>query len=215
MVISSVFCRFLAAVGVFLALSLLGPVDAVAETYRVYGVRSSDVLNIRSKPSVRGRKIGSIPPSGYGIRILGSCWSGWCPIKYRNMTGWVSKRFLVREALGSTPHRVTGIASWDVLYIRSRPSARGRKLGSIPPYGRGVSMLGPCRGNWCEINYRGIVGWASMMYLIPDTSTMRVAPRPAPTPSPNFYQPNNPQSDNTAPNTPPPADMFEGLDDPQ
>ncbi|MGI9522480.1 MAG: hypothetical protein ACR2PG_12605, partial [Hyphomicrobiaceae bacterium] len=48
--------------------------------------------------------------------------------------------------------RVRNVASWDRLNIRSGPSHRRTKVGSIPPDGRGVHCLGPCRGNWCRIS---------------------------------------------------------------
>ena len=217
MIIPCGFYRLAVATGILLTLSLSEPGQALAETYRVYGIRSSDVLNIRSHPSPQARRTGSIPPNGYGIIKLGYCASGWCPVQYRNMTGWVSRRYLVRQAPANTPHRVTGIANWDVLYIRARPSVRGRKTGSIPPYGRGVRKLGPCRGNWCKINYRGMIGWASMMYLIPDTSAVMDVPPPTPRPpaTPDIYQPNRPQPITPPVSTPPSSDMFEGLEDPQ
>lgn len=223
--------RFIALSAVFLFIFLMGIQTGLSETYRVYGVRSNDVLNIRSKPSVRGQRIGSIPPNGRGIQMLGTCSSGWCPIQYRNVLGWVSAKFLTREASVNTPYRVTGIANWDVLYIRSQPSTRGRKIGSIPPQGRGIWKLGPCSRNWCKIDYRGIIGWSSMMYLIPDQSAMRRAPalsppppvQPppppvfqvpvAPLPAPPLRQPDYKPQQPVAPRAPPPSpEMFEGLD---
>ncbi len=165
-----------AGVGLVLAMMVPGMPESLAETYRVYGVRSSDVLFIRAGPSAGSRKTGSIPPYGRGIRKLGPCVGNWCKISYRGMTGWASMRFLVREVPANTPYRVKGIASWDVLYIRARPSVRSRKIGAIPPNGRGIRKLGPCRKNWCKISYRGVTGWVSMMYLVPDTSAAPVAP---------------------------------------
>jgi uncharacterized protein YgiM (DUF1202 family) len=68
-------------------------------------------------------------------------------------------------AHGPDTYRVRGVADWDVLNIRSRPTSSSRIIGEIPPYGTGVHCLGPCRGNWCRISWRGIVGWAHMRYL--------------------------------------------------
>jgi SH3-like domain-containing protein len=187
------------SIGAFSMLVVNFTSQCLAETYRVYGVQNWDKLNIRSKPSKRGRIVGAIPPSGRGVVIIGQCRGTWCPIQYRDMTGWVSNRYLVRDAPESAPLRVVGIANWDVLYIRSKPSTRGQKIGSIPPHGRGVRKLGPCKGNWCRIAYQGTVGWASMMYLIPDTAA---------TPSGDMDAP-------VVPNAPPPQDddLMEGLED--
>jgi hypothetical protein len=78
-----------------------------------------------------------------------------------------------------------------VLFIRAWPSAKSKKVGSIPPDGRGVNRLGPCKGNWCKISYRGITGWSSMMYLVADGSAM---PAPKPYDKPLYQKP--PKRDN-------------------
>ena len=44
-------------------------------------------------------------------------------------------------------------------------SAQDRPIvGEIPPTGRGVQLLGPCR-EWCPIRYNGASGWVSGRYL--------------------------------------------------
>lgn len=68
-------------------------------------------------------------------------------------------------AHGPDTYRVRGVEDWDELNIRSGPSARRRIVGSIPPHGSGVHCLGPCRGKWCRISWRGIVGWTNMRFL--------------------------------------------------
>ena len=60
--------------------------------------------------------------------------------------------------------RVAGVASNDVLWIRSGPSTRYRKVGSIPFNGTGVQNLGCSRG-WCRVRYRGVTGYSSARYL--------------------------------------------------
>jgi N-acetylmuramoyl-L-alanine amidase len=66
-------------------------------SYRVVGVRSDDVLNIRSGPNANLSIVGAIPPNGRGIQIAGTCTGQWCPIKYQNLSGWVNRTFLARE----------------------------------------------------------------------------------------------------------------------
>ncbi len=172
---------FLSAALIFLVSSFLSIQKSVAETYRVYGVVSGDVLYIRAWPSIKSKKIGSIPPYGKGVERLGPCKGSWCKVSYQGMTGWTSMKYLTREASAGSSYRVRGIKSNDVLYIRARPSAKSKKVGSIPPYGKGVEKLGPCKRNWCKINYRGITGWSSMMYLVADTMGGHAAPTPPPT----------------------------------
>ena len=61
-------------------------------------------------------------------------------------------------------YAVRGVASNDVLWIRSGPSTRFRKIGSIPHNGRGVRMFG-CEGRWCQVRYRGVTGWSHGRHL--------------------------------------------------
>ena len=68
-------------------------------------------------------------------------------------------------AHGPDTYRVRNVESWDVLNIRTGPTARARIVGTIPPHGSGVHCLGPCSGAWCRISWRGIVGWTNMRYL--------------------------------------------------
>lgn len=171
---------FLTAIMLILVSSLLGIPKSLAEAYRVYGVVSGDVLYIRAQPSARARKVGSIPPYGKGVERLGPCEGNWCEISYRGIIGWASMKFLTPEASAGASYRVRGIRSDDVLFIRAWPSSKSKKIGSIPPDGRGVSKLGPCKGNWCKISYRGITGWSSMMYLVADGGG-----RPAPAQEPD------------------------------
>lgn len=68
-------------------------------------------------------------------------------------------------AHGPDTWRVRGVADWDVLNLRSRPTARSHKVGRLPPYANGVHCLGPCQGNWCRVSWRGQVGWVNMRFL--------------------------------------------------
>ena len=63
--------------------------------------------------------------------------------------------------------RVVGVASDDVLWIRSGPSSRYRKVGSIPFDARGVRNRG-CERRWCRVEYRGMRGWSHGRYLRED-----------------------------------------------
>ncbi len=151
---------------IILVLSFSGIQTAVAETYRVYRLDSGDVLNIRKRPSSKSKKIGSIPSYGKNIKKLGPCEGNWCKISYRGKTGWISMKYLAREASAVSTYRVKGVRSDDVLFIRAGSSTKSKKVGSIPFDGRGVKKLGPCKNNRCKISYRGKTGWTSMKYLV-------------------------------------------------
>ena len=68
-------------------------------------------------------------------------------------------------AHGPDTYRLRGVASWDRLNVRSGPGARRPVVGSIPATGSGVHCLGPCKGKWCRVSWRGIVGWTNMRFL--------------------------------------------------
>lgn len=166
--------RALAAAIAALALMLLIPLASAASevTYRVSGVASNDVLNVRDRPGVPGSRIvGILPPGERGV-----VWDGqsrragdggtWWRIFHPRVPdgGWVNARFLTEEASDATPvtpevpdspfmdhtaherlYRVTGVAANDVLNIRSGPGASNPIVGIFPPQQRGVEITGRIR----------------------------------------------------------------------
>lgn len=62
---------------------------------------------------------------------------------------------------------VRGVASNDVLNIRSGPGSKFPLVGKIPPNGRGVGVEGCAQNNsrWCIVRYNCYRGWASIKYL--------------------------------------------------
>jgi hypothetical protein len=91
------------------------------------------------------------------------------------------------EADGPDYFRVIDVAADDVLNIRAEPRAGSEKVGEIPPGADCVRNLG-CQGGlsfeeyttlteeekaarlkanprWCQVEYRGVVGWAAGRYL--------------------------------------------------
>jgi uncharacterized protein YraI len=73
---------------------------------------------------------------------------------------------------GERTYRVVAVESDDVLNIRAGPSAGHPIVGEIPPTGRGVQLLGPCR-EWCPIRYNGASGWVSGRYLAVEPTVAR------------------------------------------
>lgn len=68
-------------------------------------------------------------------------------------------------AHGPDTWRVRGVASWDRLNIREHAGASSPIIGSISATASGVHCLGPCKGNWCRVSWRGLVGWVNMRFL--------------------------------------------------
>ena len=88
--------------------------------FKVNGVASNDVLNMRSKANPASKKVGEIPPGANCVKNLG-CKGGltmseftdlskeeqavilrkrprWCHVEYRGIQGWVSARYLAEES---------------------------------------------------------------------------------------------------------------------
>ncbi len=61
---------------------------------------------------------------------------------------------------------VRGVASWDTLRVRAEPSPRAPAIGGIPSGACSVAVVGPCRGSWCRVLWRGRVGWSNASYLV-------------------------------------------------
>lgn len=64
------------------------------------------------------------------------------------------------------------------LNMRAGPGVHYARIGVIPA-GHHVEVYG-CTGGWCEVNYRGRIGWVSGRYLTDDS--YRVYPRVYPVP---------------------------------
>jgi hypothetical protein len=71
--------------------------DRPAQTFRVAGVASDDVLNVRDGPSSDYRATGAILPDAVGVRIVGQCRAEWCPIAHHGVTGWVNSFYLIED----------------------------------------------------------------------------------------------------------------------
>ena len=81
------------------------PPTQPAPSFRVAGVASHDVLNVRDGPSADYTITGAILPDAGGVRIVGQCLSAWCPISHRGITGWVNSIYLIEDTTvrGSEP----------------------------------------------------------------------------------------------------------------
>jgi hypothetical protein len=71
--------------------------DTATALHRVANVGSGDVLNVRAGPSPDEGVRATLQPDQKGIRISGACQERWCPIKHRDVSGWVNVAFLAPE----------------------------------------------------------------------------------------------------------------------
>lgn len=61
---------------------------------------------------------------------------------------------------------VTGVASDDVLNVRTEPGVHGRIIGTLPPDATNVEVIMPTDDlTWGMVNVDGQSGWASMNFL--------------------------------------------------
>ena len=66
--------------------------------------------------------------------------------------------------------RVAGVDDDDSLNVRSGPAIYFETIGELPPEGRGVKIVGPCRADWCPIQYRHTSGWVNRNFLAEDAT---------------------------------------------
>jgi len=147
----------------------------------VSGVASNDVLNIRSGPNASYDIVGFIRPGECGI-VTGLREGRWIWVDY-GRGGFVHTRYLRTEGEGgdgdlSPPHGggqrgdshdpafrcVVGVASNDVLNVRSGPSASTRIVGRLAP-GECFVEVNAKRGRWFKISKDGVAGWVNSRYL--------------------------------------------------
>jgi uncharacterized protein YraI len=156
-------------------------VDSAA-TYRVVNVERGDVLNMRAGPSSGYSAVGSIPPSEVGIRLVGPC-REWCQVEYKGVSGWVNRRFLTVEAAVApftqrAPEtsfwRVVGVASNDVLMVRTAPSQQAPVAHVYPPAAACVVGMGGCQGPWCQVRIPAReghqIGWVDAKQVAPSNA---------------------------------------------
>ncbi len=63
-------------------------------------------------------------------------------------------------------YQVAGVESWDVLNVRSGPSASYKKVGALPYNGRNIKLAGQCDGKWCTIKFFDTKAWVNTNYLM-------------------------------------------------
>lgn len=85
--------RFALAVLCFVS----GITIASAELLRTVGIAPNDVLNVRELPSTHARIVGIIPPTGRSIAFDGESRGAWLFVRYRNVEGWVDRRYVIPD----------------------------------------------------------------------------------------------------------------------
>jgi len=159
--------KFLMA-NVLVALALSVPSVAVAqvvegEEHCVVNIKTNDVLNVRSKPSVSGKLLGSFRYAQCGVIVVDACMGTWCPVEDGHIGGWVNSRYIamVSPAL----YCVTGVAPGDRLNLRAWPSAGSKVLTRLGRHQCDIAFLPYAVGSWQKIRVKGWEGWVNRTYL--------------------------------------------------
>jgi uncharacterized membrane protein len=72
--------------------------------FTVTGVAAGDVLNVRAEPSAQAAILAALPPGSTGVEVVRLSPDGrWGLTPFREGAGWVSMRYLAREAASGTP----------------------------------------------------------------------------------------------------------------
>ena len=116
------------------------------------------------------------------IRLVGPC-RDWCQVEYRGVSGWVNRNFLTVEAAVApftqrAPEtsfwRVVGVASNDVLMVRTAPSQQAPVAHVYPPTAACVVGMGECQGPWCQVRIPARegyqVGWVDAKQVAPSNA---------------------------------------------
>ena len=77
---------------------MLPATTAAANAWCVTGVGRGDVLPMRSGPGIFGSVTATIAPTACGIKIVGPCYGGWCPVSFRGRSGWSNSAYLVSQS---------------------------------------------------------------------------------------------------------------------
>ena len=64
--------------------------------------------------------------------------------------------------------RVAHVDADDRLNVRNGPAIYYPSVGELPPEGRGVKIVGPCRLDWCPIRHGKMTGWVNRYFLAED-----------------------------------------------
>ena len=133
------------------------------EEHCVVNVKTSDVLNVRSKPNASSRVVTKLRYGDCGVVVVGACQGAWCPIEDGHNAGWVNSRYI--SMVSPARYCVTGVKPNDVLNLRAYPSSNSRILTKLAPQQCEVSFLPYSVGNWQKVRVDGYEGWANRTYL--------------------------------------------------
>ncbi len=153
--------------------------------YRVTGLSTGSVLNVRSGPGPSNPVIAKLAADRTGLRVTDCTAKGdWCRIgDGKDLDGWVAAQYLEGppdplakpdaaapwRSIVSTesPYSVSGIGAGSSLNMRSGPGTGNAVIAKLKAGESGLMIL-DCTdaGDWCEVNSgSGTSGWVATRFL--------------------------------------------------
>ena len=152
----------------FFAAALSLPTAAAAqvvegEEHCVVNIKTSDVLNVRSKPSVSGKLLGSLDYAECGV-VVDYCSGNWCAVETDFVGGWVNSRYI--SMVSPALYCVTGVAVGDKLNLRAYPSPISKVIAKLSRHQCDIAFLPYAVGSWQKIRVEGdLEGWVNRKYV--------------------------------------------------
>ena len=133
------------------------------EEHCVINVKSSDVLNVRSKPGVTGEVVTTLPYGECGVIVTGECRGSWCPVEDGHDAGWVSSKYI--SMVSPAIYCVTGVGPEDGLNLRAFPAVTSKVLDVLSRNQCDISFLPYALGSWQKVRADGYEGWVNRKFL--------------------------------------------------
>jgi SH3-like domain-containing protein len=134
------------------------------EEHCVVNIKTSDVLNVRSKPSVSGKLLGSLDYSECGVVVVDACVGNWCPVETDFVSGWVNRKYI--SMVSPALYCVTGVSAGDKLNLRAYPSPTSKVIAKLSRHQCDIAFLPYAVGSWQKIRVEGdLEGWVNRKYV--------------------------------------------------
>ena len=133
---------------------------------KVVGVKSDDVLNIRTGPTVKAKIIGGMR-NGSTMKIEGRASNGWYKVNYNGVRGYSSNDFISISSNSQSSVDIGKQGRVNVktsLNIRKSPTTSSSIIGSL----RGGDVINVIskHGDWYYINSNGKKGYVYGEYVV-------------------------------------------------
>ncbi len=133
------------------------------EEHCVVNIKTTDTLNVRSKPKATAKVVGQFDYAECGIVVVDECVGSWCPVEDGHIGGWVNSKYL--SMVSPALYCVTGVAKGDKLNLRAWPSPTSKVLTRLGRNQCDIAFLPYAVGSWQKIRAGGWEGWVNRKYL--------------------------------------------------